>query len=255
MLKIGISACFMYPDLNRPVFGGKTLSYLENDMARYIGKKGVLPVLIPDLEETLLVDLLAEMDGFVLQGGSDMSPQTYGEESILEGKWPGDPYRDQYEMKILDFAVKAGKPVLGICRGLQLMNVYFGGTLYQDNDTQRKTTVSHRDALLYDTLSHGISFTKGKILDRIHAGETNSKVNTVHHQSIKELGRDLEVLAICPEDGTVEAIGYTGAAEGKIMAVQWHPEFSDSLSGELVDDQRLLKVFLNHVKKSRDENN
>src|SRR5690554_2677668 len=249
MLKIGVTACFMYPDLNRSVFGKKTLSYLENDMARYIGQKGVLPILIPDLEEGLLVEVLAEMDGFVMQGGTDISPEAYGEAPIMDGKWPGDPYRDQYELKILDFAIRSGKPVLGICRGLQLMNVYFGGTLYQDNATQRNTSVAHRNARLYDTVSHEIEFTAGKILDRVYAGEPKSKVNTVHHQSIKALGDNLEVLAICPEDGTIEAIGYSGAAEGKVMSVQWHPEFSSSLKDELIDDQRLLTVFLNHVKK------
>lgn len=254
MLKIGISACFMYPDSSRLVFGKKTLSYLENDMARYIAQKGILPVLIPDLEKGILKDLLEEMDGFVLQGGNDLAPQTYGEEAILDGKWKGDAYRDQYELRILDFAVKSDKPVLGICRGLQLMNVYFGGTLYQDNATQRQSKISHRDADLYDTVSHGVSFTEGKILNKIYGEERNAQVNTVHHQSIKDLGRDLEVLATCLEDGTIEAIGYTGAEEGKIMAVQWHPEFSDILKGKVVDAHKLLSVFFNHVKKSNNEN-
>lgn len=241
----------MYPDLDRSVFGKKTLSYLEADMARYIGRKGVLPILIPDLEEGLLIDLLTEMDGFVLQGGTDISPKSYGEEPIMDGKWPGDPYRDQYELKILGFAIRNGKPVFGICRGLQLMNVYFGGTLYQDTATQRNTSVSHRNALLYDTVSHRIEFTAGKILDRVYGGEHNLRVNTVHHQSIKTLGNNLEVLAVCPEDGTIEAIGYTGTEEGKVMAVQWHPEFSASQKGKLIDEQRLLTVFLDHVKKSK----
>lgn len=254
MLKIGVSACFMYPDSKRVVFGKKTLSYVENDMAAYIAQEGVLPVLIPDLQEERLQGLLREMDGFVLQGGNDLAPETYGEKPILEGKWKGDPHRDQYELKILDFAVKADKPVLGICRGLQLMNVYFGGTLYQDNATQRQNAISHRDADLYDTVSHGVRFTPGKILDKVYPDVLNPRINTVHHQSIKDLGRDLEILAVCPEDGTIEAIGYLGAEEGKIMGVQWHPEFSASLKDEVVDAQKLLNVFLDHVKKSTHEN-
>jgi putative glutamine amidotransferase len=255
MLKIGITACFMYPDVKRLVFGKKTLSYVENEMAAYIAQKGILPVLIPDLAESSLGDLLGELDGFVLQGGNDLAPQTYGEEPILEGRWKGDAYRDKYEMKILDFAVKTNKPVLGICRGLQLMNAYFGGTLYQDNASQRQNILTHRDADLYDKVSHGVSFTKGKILDKIYSGEKNPRINTVHHQSIKDLGKDLEILAICPEDGTIEAIGYTGAEEGKIMGVQWHPEFSAALKEEVVDAQKLLDVFFNHVKKSKNASN
>ena len=76
-------------------------------------------------------------------------------------------------------------------------------------------------------------------------------VNTVHHQAIKDLGKDLEVLAICPEDGIIEAIGYTGAEEGKVMAVQWHPEFSEALSDQLIDKHRLLDVFFTHVKEAK----
>lgn len=251
MLKIGISACFMYPDPSRLVFGKKMLNYLENDMARYIGQKGVLPALIPDLKGEVLRDLLAEMDGFVFQGGNDLAPQSYGQEPILEGRWMGDAYRDQYELRIMDYAVKAGKPVFGICRGLQLMNVYFGGTLFQDIATQKPAAIRHRDAALYDELLHPIAFTEGKLLDRLYKNNSPLMVNTVHHQAIKDLGRDLEVLAICPEDGIVEAIGYTGAEEGKVMAIQWHPEFSETLSDQLIDKQRLLDVFLNHVKNGK----
>lgn len=251
MLKIGISACFMYPDPSRTVFGKKSLNYLENDMARYIGQKGIMPVLIPDLEGEILTDLLAEMDGFIFQGGNDLAPQSYGEEPILDGRWKGDAYRDQYELRILDYAVQAGKPVFGICRGLQLMNVYFGGTLYQDIATQKENAIRHRDAALYDELLHPIAFTEGKFLDRLYAGNSPLVVNTVHHQAIKDLGKNLEVWAVCPEDGIIEAIGYTGAEEGKVMAVQWHPEFSNALSDQLIDKHRLLDVFFTHVKESK----
>jgi putative glutamine amidotransferase len=251
MLKIGISACFMYPDPSRNVFGKKMLNYLENDMARYIAENGVIPVLLPDLPEERLMDLLAEMDGFVFQGGNDVAPQSYGEEPILEGRWMGDAYRDQYELRIMDYALRAGKPVFGICRGLQLMNVYFGGTLYQDIVIQKEGAILHRDAELYDELLHPIAFTEGKLLDTLYAGNSPLVVNTVHHQAIKDLGKDLEVWAVCPEDGIIEAIGYTGAKEGKVMAVQWHPEFSNSLSDQLLDKYQLLDVFFNHVKENK----
>src|SRR5690606_27827864 len=129
MLKMGIRACFMYRDATRIVVGKKALNYFENHMARYIAHQGVLHVPMPGLQEDVCMELLEEMDGFIFQGGNDLAPQSYGEEPILAGRWMGDAYRDQYELKIMDYAVKAGKPVFGICRGLQLMNVYFGGSL------------------------------------------------------------------------------------------------------------------------------
>lgn len=245
MIKIGVSSCFLYPDKERSVFGPKSLSYIENDMANYVARKGVLPVLIPDVDDDLLLGILSEMDGFVMQGGTDLAPETYGEQPI--GQWKGDSHRDRYELKILDFAIKNSKPVLGICRGLQLMNVYFGGTLYQDTTTQNPQTNNHRSAELYDTIKHPIEFMEGSFLAELYKNEENPHVNTVHHQSIKDLGKDLDVYASSP-DGIIEAFGYAKEPKGKVMGVQWHPEFSQTLQGELIDAHKLYSAFLQHVK-------
>jgi len=244
MKKIGISSCFMYPDMDRTVFGPKSLSYMENDMAKYVARKGILPVLIPDVDEEIQKDILSEMDGFVLQGGSDMAPESYGEEPI--GKWKGDAHRDRYELGILDFAVTNSVPVFGICRGFQLMNVYFGGTLYQDIETQRPGADRHRSAQLYDTIKHSVNFTERSFLDRLYGNMENPQVNTVHHQAVKTLGRDLEVYAVS-KDGLIEAFGYKNEPEGKIFGVQWHPEFSHTLKEELIDADKLYDAFLEHV--------
>lgn len=246
MLKIGISAGFMYPDQNRLVFAPKTLSYLENDMARYITKAGVLPVMIPDLDDDLMRSIVSEMDGFVFQGGTDMAPQAYGEKPI--GKWKGDPVRDSYELKLFDMAVKTKKPILAICRGMQLMNVYFGGTLYQDTETQLDDVLIHRDAAEYDFLSHKIAFVRGKILEKIYKEELCTHINSIHHQSVKSLGKNLEILAESPEDGMIEAIGYTKAPAGWVMGVQWHPEFSDTLKDSVIDADKLYNFFLTQVR-------
>ncbi len=247
MIKIGITSCFMYPDKNRTVFGPKTLNYLENDMARYVTQKGILPVLIPDVADEYLFDILDELDGFVLQGGSDLAPETYGETPI--GKWKGDPYRDQYELKILDYAIKNSRPVLGICRGFQLMNAYFGGTLYQDTATQQPTLPLHRSAERYDTLKHGVSFIDNTVLHKLYGNDEPKLVNSVHHQAIKDLGDNLEPYAVST-DGLIEAFGYTKEPAGKVIGVQWHPEFSHTLKNELIDEHKLYDLFLQHVKQN-----
>jgi len=245
MIKLGISSCFMYPDSKRAVFGPKSLNYLENDMANYVTRKGILPVLIPDVKEEFLMDILEEMDGFILQGGSDLAPETYKETPI--GNWKGDAYRDQFELKILDYAVKNSKPIFGICRGFQLMNVYFGGTLYQDTLTQKSNVKDHRSAELYDTIKHPIIFEQGKYFDQLYAGEKKPYVNTVHHQAIKDLGQNLEVYAYS-NDNLIEAFGYTKEPEGKVMGVQWHPEFFHTLEEDLIDAHKLYEAFLLHFK-------
>ena len=245
MIKIGISACFMYPDMNRLVFGAKSLSYIENDMAKYITRKGILPILIPDVEDECFYDILSEMDGFIFQGGTDLAPETYGEKPI--GNWKGDAYRDQYELKILDYAIKNSKPVLGICRGFQLMNVYFGGTLFQDTVTQNPNVNQHRSAELYDTIKHPIRFVKNEFLAKIYSKETNPHVNSIHHQAVKDLGKDLTVYAES-YDGLIEAFGYNKEPEGKVIGVQWHPEFFHTIKNELIDAHKVYDAFSKHIK-------
>lgn len=246
MIKIGISSCFMYPDPERIVFGPKSLSYIENDMARFVSRDNVLPVLIPDVEEPHFTNILRQINGFVLQGGNDLAPETYGEAPI--GKWKGDAYRDQYEMKIIDFAIRNSRPLLGICRGFQLMNVYFGGTLYQDISTQFPTSITHRSAEKYDHLKHRIHFESNNFLERLYSGIPDPYVNTVHHQAVKELGDQLKIYARS-EDGLIEAFGYTQEPEGKVFGIQWHPEFSSTLRDEVIPCEPLYQAFLDHVQE------
>jgi putative glutamine amidotransferase len=250
MIYIGVSSCFMYPDPSRAVFGHKTLAYLEQDMARYISRKGVMPILIPDLPVEELMLFLAEMDGFVFQGGADIASKTYHEDAIENGRWPGDPHRDQYELRIMDYAFKNKKPILAICRGFQLTNVFFGGTLHQDLKTTTQTEVEHRNAELYDKIHHDVNCTPDSLLRKIYH-EDKLTVNSVHHQGIKTLGQDLVVDAISPDDNLIEAFHHKNLSEHYVVGVQWHPEFSHTLSDKVCDPGLLYNHFLNAVKNPR----
>jgi len=243
MIRLGVSACFMYPDPTRAVFGHKQLSYLEHDMSRFLSRKGVMPILLPDLPFEELEQYLVGMDAFVFQGGADIAPSTYREAPIENGRWPGDPHRDQYELKIMDWAFQRKKPILGICRGFQLMNVYFGGTLHQDLLLQTGTPVEHRNAATYDRVHHEVDCTPGGLIQRIY-GAGRITVNSVHHQGVKTLGEGLEIDARCPDDGLIEAFHRGDPDLHPVMGVQWHPEFSHTLKGTVADPAPLLDYFL-----------
>lgn len=243
MIKLGVTSCFMYPDPNRAVFGHKTLTYFEHDMSKFLSRPGVMPILLPDLPWNELEQYLHEMDGFVFQGGADISPKSYGDQMIENGRWPGDYHRDQYELKIMDWAFKHKKPVLAICRGFQLMNVYFGGTLYQDLKIQTGTGVEHRNAELYDRIFHDVECTPDSLLSKLY-NKTRLTVNTVHHQGVKTLGKDLVVDAICPDDKLIEAFHYKNMDEHFVLAVQWHPEFSHTIKDKVVDPDIIYQYFL-----------
>jgi len=178
--------------------------------------------------------------GLVLEGGSDVWPGSYGETALQE-RWSGDRVRDEYEKALAAAFVAERKPVLGICRGLQLLNVAYGGTLYQDIATQRPDAISHREASLYDRHFHEVEFVPGSRLATLHAGVERAKVNSVHHQAIKDLAPGFVVEARSVPDGLIEAVRRPG--DLFVAAVQWHPEFHRPDQGTL-DDGAMLKDFL-----------
>jgi putative glutamine amidotransferase len=249
MIKIGVSACFFHPDLDRTTFGPKTLSYLENDMAQYVARPGVMPVLIPELPKAEKLAIIREMDGLLLQGGADLAPESYGEKPI--GRWLGDRIRDEYELELTSLFLKEDKPVLGICRGFQLMNAYYGGTLFQDIETQRPNSLKHRDAMEYDKVHHGVRFEENSFMASLYTDAKNPMVNSVHHQAAKDIGKGLIPQAYCAEDGILEAFIHESAEPGKIMGVQWHPEFFHTLGDKLIDPFKIIDTFLSFVKTDK----
>jgi putative glutamine amidotransferase len=247
-LRIGLSARLLHAPPRELGFPGKVLQYLEQSVAHWIFAHGALAYMIPtmgaDVElsrsELSVHDVVEAMDGLVLQGGADVSPQSYGEEP-LRPEWAGDRVRDLYEIELLWEFIIQGKPVLGICRGAQLINVACGGTLYQDLPTLLPGAIPHRDDALYDRLHHPIELAPDSGLARLYPGFARARVNSIHHQAVHKLGSDLTVEARAVGDDVVEAIRWQGG--GYMLGTQWHPEFHGSAQG-LLYSGAILAEFL-----------
>ncbi|MDF3035412.1 MAG: gamma-glutamyl-gamma-aminobutyrate hydrolase, partial [Paucimonas sp.] len=168
-----------------------------------------------------LRDYARHLDGLVLQGGADVAPQSYSE-TATRPEWNGDRARDMYELELLHEFIEADKPVLGICRGCQLINVAFGGSLYQDIATDVPTAIDHVSDS-YDRHYHELRLTEGSTMSRMFPAQQKLLVNSIHHQAVKTLGRDLSVEAVSGSDNIIEAIRYRKS--NFVMGVQWHPEF------------------------------
>jgi putative glutamine amidotransferase len=163
--------------------------------------------------------LLERIDGIVINGGVDVDPATYGAERHPRTE-PGDPRRDRFELELARHAMDRGIPVLGICRGMHILNVARGGTLLQHLPDEAE--IEHNDRLNYARPVHGIRISAAS---RIAAamGGASAEVNSIHHQGIDRLGAGLTATARA-EDGTLEAIEGEG---GRFIGIQWHPEFLD----------------------------
>ena len=202
---------------------------------------GAIPWMIPLVDEDSLRGVYDELDAVFLPGGADIDPLTYGAAPHpLCDKTDRD--RDRVEVSLAKWALEDDKPVLGVCRGMQLINVAAGGTLYQDLAEDMPGSIKH-DYFPYsgqgyarDFLAHDVAVHEGTRLAQL-VGAGPLRVNSMHHQGVRELGRGLVATAEAP-DGLIEALeGEDGSAY--LFAVQWHPEAltdSDARTRRLFDD-------------------
>ncbi len=259
-LLIGVSARIYYPGSQGPLPGvfTKTLHYLEQSVAHWVLAGHAMAVMVPAVTRDSLVkrsdldlnDYARALDGLVLQGGNDVAPECYGQVPLCD-EWAGDAVRDRYEMELIGAFVRAGKPVFGICRGLQLVNVMFGGTLWQDIATQVPGSRPHRELGRYENHTHSVAFEPGSRLAQLYPGLATATTNSIHHQGIQTLAPGFVVEARCPEDGMIEAIR---RQEGSyVAAVQWHPEFHEPGPGRHLDDTALLNDFLQACRTARQQ--
>lgn len=254
-LRIGVSARIFHPEPGAKGLRGKTLQYLEESIAHWVMSRDVLVFMIPTVghqgmlhpSNIRLRDYAKHLDGLLLQGGADVSPQSYAE-AATRPEWPGDRVRDMYELELLHEFIESGKPVLGVCRGCQLINVAFGGTLYQDIASDVPTAAVHVNEH-YDQHRHSVHFPEGSTLVNMFPGRREAIVNSIHHQAVNQLGRDLNIEAVSATDGIIEAVRYRRAPF--VMGVQWHPEFHRAGGPELLDCTPLLDTFLRVARETR----
>lgn len=248
-LKIGVSARLLYPDASRAFLPTKSVQYLEQSVANWIMSGDVLAFMIPEMslasahapKALKIKHYVDSLDGLLLQGGADMSPKSYGETPI-NPIWAGDELRDAYEIELFHEFVTQGKPVFGICRGHQVINVALGGKLYQDIATQCPGKASHRDDAKYENHFHDVRILPNTWLARVYPDVSVKRINTIHHQAIRELGEGLISEAVSEPDGIVEAIRWEG--HSFVVGVQWHPEFMNASDPSLIDSRPLLRAFL-----------
>lgn len=199
--------------------GERRIQLLESYMDALV-RNGALPVLPPfgDFPE-VLDDFIDRCDGLMVTGGEDIDPAFYGAETH-PACGPTVPERDPLDKHLYLRALERNKPVLGICRGIQLMNVALGGTLYQDIPSEWETTINHRMDRPFTRTEHAVDVLPGTPLAELVKKDT-LLVNSIHHQCIKDLGSGYEVMAKAP-DGIIEAVWHPGYRY--VRAVQWHPE-------------------------------
>lgn len=181
---------------------------------------GGTPILIPaDADPARAAEYIPLLDGLLIPGGEDVTPALFGQDPLPSVTYVLED-KDRMEMALVRLATERGLPVFGICRGIQLMNVCFGGTLYQDLPTQVPGCMGHsQDSAIRSQLTHHVQVTPGSLMEELLGTEPLS-VNSYHHQAVKDLAPGFTA-TVTAADGVIEAIEDPAR---NLYAVQWHPE-------------------------------
>lgn len=240
---IGISTSIIAD--NSGYFALYPRNYVNKDYVDAVIKNGGIPLMIPmSLDEEIIAEQISMIDGLILSGGHDVCPHNYGEEpsSKLEEILPE---RDEYDFILLREAKKRKLPILGICRGCQIINVFEGGTLYQDlsyikNDRE---ILKHSQDHSPELKTHTAIIENDTKIYKIF-GENNIMINSFHHQALKDIAKDYIVSANA-KDGVVEAIEST--TYPFLVGVQWHPEMMHKYHN---DANKIFKALIDEAGKT-----
>jgi putative glutamine amidotransferase len=216
-------------------------AYVNSTYLNAIQQAGGVPVALPaQLSPRSWERLAAGLDGLLLTGGGDIDPALFGE-APHPALSDVAPIRDTFEAAAARWALERGVPLLCVCRGMQVLNVALGGTLYQDVGTEPGTQLEHRQKGPRNEPTHKVKVTPGSRLAEV-MGADEVEVNSMHHQAVKSLGQGLAACAWAP-DQIVEGIELP-SADGFVLAVQWHPE---ELIGHSEPARRLFSALVTHA--------
>lgn len=197
----------------------------------YVQSIGATPIV------TLSMGDVIRCDGLILPGGGDITPAFFGEKN--HGSRNIDTELDILQLQVLDLCIRESIPVLGICKGMQVINIGFGGSLIQDLPTAQIHRYNGEDQY------HASVTLEASVLHTLYGSRPT--VNSAHHQGIKELGRGLTAIQWCPDDNCIEALSHTSLP---ILGVQWHPERIDEKKANL-SGQKLLLYFASLIPSRR----
>lgn len=237
---IAISSGF--DTFKKGLFFGANRVFVVSNYIEAIIRAGAAPLIIPSCayttDDSYVDEIMATVDGIILTGGNDVDPVYYGEEPhILLGELMRE--KDRLEFKMMDLAFKAGKGVFGICKGMQLMNIYFGGSLYQDLSQADEAKIKHSTLNTLDMPNHSIRVEEGTFFRKIFGEE--HRVNSAHHQAVRKLGDGLIVAAKSP-DGIIEAVCHRD--NEAVFGTQFHPEMTAAADEK---SQALFNYFVSKL--------
>lgn len=203
-------------------FAGYHRSYVNDDYIDSVIQAGGVPFIIPfNTNEEVIKEEISQLDGLILSGGHDVDPINYGEEP-RQKLTTTFPERDTFDSLLIKYAEQNNLPILGICRGIQILNVYHGGTLTQDLSYADHELLGHSQPSGPTVHSHSLNVHKGTFFEGLFNHENQIFVNSFHHQVINKVADDFEVGLVAP-DGVVEGIKNLNY-KGLEFAVQFHPE-------------------------------
>jgi putative glutamine amidotransferase len=216
---IGITSSQFIDSASHGVFPRHSVSKAYSEA---VHKAGGTPIILPFFGD-VAADMLELVDGLILTGGADIDPARFGDTEIHPRTYDILPDRDEAEIRLVQGALDRDLPLLGICRGVQVLNVAMGGTLYQDVPDQFSADIQHRQHevnIPADEPAHTVSVVSGSLLERTY-GEGPIPVNTFHHQAVKDVAVGLLASGVS-DDGLIEAVESPDYAF--VLGVQWHPE-------------------------------